>query len=107
MWRYFASLLGRKNVRSFQLRMRGISLIPSRNERAWTGVDCPWVSACTVVESMHDRCVARGADEPQRVGQSEERAAMTAIEPPHQRVVVVALVRRDRFAVGQELPNVA
>ena len=54
MWRYFASLLGRKNVRSFQLRMRGMSLIPSRNESAWTGVDWPWVSACTVVGWMSE-----------------------------------------------------
>src|ERR1700724_2733469 len=54
MCRYFASVLGRKKVRSFQLRMRGISLIPSRNERAWTGVDWPCVSACTVVGWMSE-----------------------------------------------------
>jgi DNA replication protein DnaC len=30
------------------------------------------------------------------VRKPEERAAMTAIEPPHQRVVVVAVVRRDQ-----------
>ena len=32
---------------------------------------------------------------------------MAAIEPPHQRVVVVAVVRGDRLAAGQELANIA
>ena len=31
--------VGGKNRRSFQLRMRGMNLIPSRHESAWTGVD--------------------------------------------------------------------
>src|ERR1700674_113673 len=40
---YRVSLVGRKKRRSFQLRMRGMSLMPSKWARPNTGVDWAWV----------------------------------------------------------------
>src|SRR5207248_8799168 len=44
MCRYRVSFDGRKKRRSFQLRIRGMSLMPSKCARPNTGVDWAWVS---------------------------------------------------------------
>jgi hypothetical protein len=48
---YRASFDGRKNVKSFQFRMRGMSLMPSKWAKPNTGVDFIWTGQGVSSES--------------------------------------------------------